>query len=394
MSNLRDAVLACDVWDTHTHLEGAQLPAEDFWKIGHYFWLLREMKAAGYPADHAEMAPDARAEAYASALDATRNTAMNRAMRAAVRDLYDIELTDAASVLEADEAVRESAARSDWAAEVFEAAGVRRAVVNIEEDADFGDLSDIAYFLPRIERQINSWTNAIVESDAPGDAGERVAGEIDGFAADTSGRGIGGLMASLGDWCERTAGDPPLLASSTRPAEARTFVMHHLADAATRHGLFLQLFLGMERGWSSQVTAHNRADRIIALHGLFERYECRFDLVLSTNLLNFDSVQTARMFPNVHLGGLWWFNFRPSTYRDIMQYRMEALPPAKSALIASDARCVEWCYAKVMLVKRLLAEFLQQQVDRGWLDEDDALWMAREWLHDSAMRLYTDREAL
>jgi len=68
MSDLRAAILACDVWDTHTHLIGAELPASDFWEIGHYFWLLRELRAAGYPAEHAQMAPELRAAAYARAV--------------------------------------------------------------------------------------------------------------------------------------------------------------------------------------------------------------------------------------------------------------------------------------------------------------------------------------
>jgi len=390
MSDLRDEILSTDVWDTHTHLDGSQLSAQDFWDIGHYFWLLRELRAAGYPGNYAEMAPDARAEAYADALGATRNTAMNRAMRAAVRDLYDVELTDKTSVLEANEAVQATAERDGWAAEVFDRAGVRRVVVNVEDDADFGPLSRISCFLPRIERRIGAWTEALVSAENAHEAADLVATQIDDFAADLAGRGIRGLMASLGDWCARTSDKPTPSATPGNADAAKTFVLHDIAAAAARHGLFVQLFLGMEPDWSGQVTAHNRADRIIALHGLFERHDCRFDLVLATNLLNFDAVQTARMFPNVHLGGLWWFNFRPSTYRDVMQYRLEALPPGKSALIASDARCVEWCYAKVMLVKRLLAEFLCGQVERGWLDADDAVWVAREWLHDAAQRLYSD----
>lgn len=390
MSDLRDAILDCDVWDTHTHLNGTQLPAQDFWEIGHYFWLLRELRAAGYPADHAEMPRPVRAEAYAQALAATRNTAMNRAMCAAVRDLYDIDLTDGQSVLEADEAVQARAGHDGWAQEVFDRAGVRGAVVNVEKDADFGDLSERSYFLPRIERGISSWTEAIESADDPATAGEQVAEEIDNFAATLAQQGIRGLMASLGAWCEPTDGGPPDLSSDLTGDRAKTFVLHAIADAASRRRLFVQLFLGMEKGWGEQITAHNRTDRILSLHGLFERYDCRFDLVLATYLLNFDAVQTARMYPNVHLGGLWWFNFRPGAYREMMQFRLEALPPRKSAIVASDARCVEWCYAKVMLVKRLLAEFLSDQVRRGWLNEEDALWVTREWLHDAACRLYTE----
>ena len=392
MSELRDAVFACDVWDTHTHLQGGQLPAQDFWEIGHYFWLLRELKAGGYPANHADLSDDERAEAYASAMQATRNTAMNCAMRDAIRDLYGIDLTDAASILEADDAIRSSSQQDGWAAEVFDRAGLRRAVVNYEADATFDQAPELSYLLPRMERQIASWTDALCTASDPGDAATGVASEIDDFAADLSGRGIRGVMASLGEWCERTLGDPPALAKPLDADRAKTVVLHQIAAAASRHDLFLQFFIGMERGWGSEVAAHNRTDRIVALHGLFESYGCAFELVLSTKLLNFDAVQSARMFPNVHLGGLWWFNFRPSTYREAMQYRLEALPPHKSAIVASDARCVEWCYAKVMLVKALLAEFLCDQVERGWLGVEDARWVAREWLHDAAVRLYTGPE--
>ncbi len=391
MTSLHADILACDVWDTHTHLQGNSLAARDFWEIGHYFWLLRELRAAGYPDDMQQAAPKDRAKAYADAFEATRNTAMNRAVRRTMRDLYGLTITDAASVLEADEAVRESAERDGWAAEVFDRCGVRRVVVNVEDDAEFGALSHISCFVPRIETRITAWTDAIVNADAPSDMAPEVAAQIDRFAADLSGQGVRGVMASLGEWCARTAGGQALQPGAG-PDAAKTFVMHQIAGAASRHGLFVQLFLGMESGWSGQVAAHNRADRILALHGLFEQYECNFDLVLATNLLNFDAVQTARMFSNVHLGGLWWFNFRPSTYTEVMQYRLEALPPRKSAIVASDARCVEWCYAKVMLVKELLAEFLGGQVERGRLDEADARWVARQWLHDAAERLYTGGE--
>jgi len=87
-------------------------------------------------------------------------------------------------------------------------------------------------------------------------------------------------------------------------------------------------------------------------------------------------------------GGLWWFNFRASTYRETMRYRLEALPASRCTLLASDARCIEWVYCKTLVVKRLLAEFLSDQLERGWLDQDTALYVAREWLHDAAARLY------
>ena len=55
---LRSHYLSLPVYDTHTHLRGAGLPAADFWDIGHYFWFIRELQAAGYPEDPMALASD------------------------------------------------------------------------------------------------------------------------------------------------------------------------------------------------------------------------------------------------------------------------------------------------------------------------------------------------
>ena len=135
----------------------------------------------------------------------------------------------------------------------------------------------------------------------------------------------------------------------------------------------------------------NNPRRLLPLYTLFRDYACAFELVLGSSIDNLAAVQAATIFPNVYAGGMWWYNFRASTYRASMQYRLEGLPPAKSVLVVSDARHVEWCYGKVLLVKRLLADFLFDQVERGWLGRDDALWVAREWLYGAAAARYDGR---
>ena len=71
-----------------------------------------------------------------------------------------------------------------------------------------------------------------------------------------------------------------------------------------------------------------------------------------------------------------------------MEKRLEGVPAEKCTLLCSDGRCIEWCYAKTLLVKNLLADFLHGQVEAGGIGEADALWVAREWLHDAAQRRY------
>ena len=81
------------------------------------------------------------------------------------------------------------------------------------------------------------------------------------------------------------------------------------------------------------------------------------------------------------------------TFWDIAPYfwyrrELEGLSALRSTLIASDARCIEWFYIKITYVKRLLAGFLHQQIERGWVDEETALYAARSWLYDTAAEIY------
>lgn len=114
----------------------------------------------------------------------------------------------------------------------------------------------------------------------------------------------------------------------------------------------------------------------------------QFELVLGDSIGNSYAMNAARCFQSIHVGGLWWYNFCTSIYRQIMQQRFETLPSIKSLIAVSDARCIEWCYGKIVLIKRLLADYLQDQVDQGWINRDGALKTGRNWLHDSAEALY------
>lgn len=389
---LRAAVSSLPVWDTHTHLIGASLPARDFWEIGHYFWFLRELQAAGYPPEAASLPEAARIDAFVRAFQATRNTAMHWAVRRIFHDLYDVAITDAGSVRRADAAVRARAAESDWPRHVIEQGGIRRIVVNQVEDAAFRDLPATSCIVPRIEAQLAAWLELLADAADLRAAGEEIAAALMAQLAGYAAAGYGGVMTSLEPF--GTLVGPLTLPSDALPAvganraSQEAFLLHALCRAAEARGLFVQLFLGIDAGWGGGRVPVNDPRRVLRLYGLFERYQCPFELVLGSDANNLDAVQAAVIFPHVHVGGMWWYNFRLNTYRASFGYRLEALPPAKSSIVVSDARCIEWCYGKVMLIKQQLAEFLTEQVARGWLGHDDAVWVAQHWLHDAAAARY------
>ncbi|NOU97225.1 glucuronate isomerase [Paenibacillus sp. LMG 31456] len=380
-------VAGLPVLDTHTHLVGDRLCAKDFWEIAHYFWFFRELQAAGYPADAMDLPEEERIIQFLAAYRATRNTLMNWVVTNLFQTLYDIELSDEAAVRRADAAVRESSQRDGWAQQVADKLQIRGFVVNIPEHAEFQGMNRNALLIPRIDGRLGEWVKSIHQAEDPSAVFEEMCAVISKLLDDYQQLGCTGIMTTLPAYEARANESYPLTRGITKD-QIMMRLLHKICEELESKGMFLQLFLGVERSWCGTAVPVNDPARILKLTGLFERYSCKFELVVASEINNLDVVQAAWNFPNVHLGGLWWFNFRASTYRDCMQYRSEALPGIKCSLIASDARCIEWSYGKILLVKRLMGEYLYEQVEAGWLDRDTALQLAEAWLYKSAAQRY------
>ncbi|MBD2871959.1 glucuronate isomerase [Paenibacillus arenilitoris] len=380
-------VMAMPVFDTHTHLVGDRLAASDFWEIAHYFWLFRELQAAGYPADADKLPEEERISAFLDAYRATRSTLMNIGFTAILRELYGIEIRDAASVREAVAAVKRSGADEDWAQRTADRLQIRRFAVNHPAHAAFRGMRDDAVLIPRIDGKLGPWIDRVAQSADPARELSQTLDEIEAMLRGFADAGLPGIMTTLPRY-ESLAGIRSEIGQNSSRDDIMKELLHGICSAAERHGLLVQLFLGVERSWCGTALPANDTARLLKLSALFETYRCRFELVLASELNNLDAVQAAWNFPNVHVGGMWWFNFRASTYRDSMQYRLEALPAGSSSIVVSDARCMEWSFGKIWLVKKLLAEFLWERLESGWIDLETAMHTAEEWLYESAARRY------
>ena len=389
-SDLQDAILALPVFDTHTHLgeRGVPVPAQTVWDILHYFWFFRELVAAGYPADARDLPEAQRVSRFLDAFAATRHTTMNWVVRRIFADLYGMELADEGSIRQADAAVRESARAEGWSARVCDRLAIRRLATNFGDQAELPTLPGRGCLLPvrfgldwtAIRRQLRHSVDRL-------DAG-RVAEQIRQAVARLAGQGIRGVRADARAFL--ACAEPVDVLSPAEPSdnEIDRFLAGRLFAALAEEGMFAQLFLGV--GADASGTAAPLPDHrtVTCLHGAFARYGCVFELVIGTAANNLDAVQAARIFPNVRVGGMWWYNFRHSTYLESMAQRIEALPAGSSTLVVSDARCIEWAYGKILFIKTLLAQFLEQRCQQGWLESAEALRVAREWLHDAAARRY------
>jgi hypothetical protein len=113
----------------------------------------------------------------------------------------------------------------------------------------------------------------------------------------------------------------------------------------------------------------------------------RFQCFLSSRHANQALCTLARELPNFSLAGYWWHNFFPDTIRQVMAERLEMLPVNQQVGFFSDAYCVEWTYAKAVLVRKQLARVLAEKIEQGQYSRDDALAIARAILYESPQSL-------
>jgi len=113
----------------------------------------------------------------------------------------------------------------------------------------------------------------------------------------------------------------------------------------------------------------------------------RFQCFLASRHGNQSLCTLARELPNLSLAGYWWHNFFPDTIRQVMNERFDMVPSNKQIGFFSDAYCVEWTYAKLVLVRKIMAQVLAQKIEQGQFTVDEALNFSRAILFDSPQTL-------
>ena len=397
--SFEDQIMATPVFDSHTHMNrpGVPIAAQSVWDIVEYFWFQQELMSVGYPKNAKTLGDSERIDRFVEAFALVRNTTWARIVRETFRNLWGIELSDAHSVRQAEEAVRSTGNDPAWPRTVIEKLNIKRIVTNIESEAEYPDLPGVGSAVPLWDGY-ETWVERLKKARDPKEAGQEAIEAVERDVAGIASRGYRGMRVHVqafeGGTQEQSLaavlhGDrlPPY---GVGEAEAHAFLAHAILRALSNQtGMFAQLFLGIHPvPGNGERMGVGTPYSVPGLYPLFRTYSCDFELVAGAPRLNMDVAQVARIYPNVHAGGLWWYNFRVSTYKEALEARLEAVPASKGVILASDGRCIEWCYAKTLLVKQVLADFLYEQIQRGAINTNDALWVAQEWLHDAAARRY------
>jgi hypothetical protein len=429
---LEEGLRAMPLLDAHTHLDAGHLAARGLHDILLYHMVISDLVSAGCPsrARLSDDPDDAEAEArITEALPYLRyiqNTSIYWCVRIILCDLYSwTEPITAGNWRQLDARIRERAADPAWPRGVMSRAGIRRTCTELSRRRD-GSADDVMHYalewafftrsqwgeydtpLYELER---AWNQAGPGAPLPVTLGagrpevprpilllDDVHAAIDHYVARIPyGQVLSTAQHISTDISLRPVSDAEMAAAlacraQATPAERDVYagyILEAFLGALEQHGeeIVYQFSLGAEP-LPYETGSKLRQETIFELAAVIARHpKLRFQAFLASAHTNQSLCTLARELPNLSLAGYWWHTFFPGVMRQIMSERLDMVAANKQIGFFSDAYCMDWSYAKSVLVRRQLAEVLAQKVDQGQYTIDEALAIAQQILFETPQTL-------
>ena len=432
ISDLEEALEEVPLFDVHTHLVDGHLAAKGLHDVMLYHMLITELYSAGcptgarlaqYPGWPTDEEAYRRIQEAIPYLPRIQNTALSWLLRRMLADLYDWR---APVTLEnwqrLDGMIRERSGDRAYAYSILDRANIRQsctefarrgAAVNRDRlfyslewgfftRCQWGEFDTALYELERCWGRNPESPTAIGGGKRPptertirtvDDVREAVQYYVDHIPYD---KVISMATHISTDIDFQPVSEDEMAAALRRRANAGTaerdiyasFVNEAFLTALDAHAreIIFQFSFGAEplpfetSSRLSQSTIKQVAEMIARHPGL------RFQCFLSNLAANQSMCTLARELPNLTLVGYWWHNFFPFAIRQVIEERLDMLPLNRQVGFFSDAYCVEWSYAKAIIVRKMLAQALMVRIERGQYSFEDALSVARAILFDTPIK--------
>lgn len=429
---LAEGLAEIPMLDVHTHLDAGHLSARGLDDVLLYHMLVSELGSAGCPTrarvseDRSPVEARARLAEAIPYLPSIRNTSGAWGARIILRDLYGLEgLPDEATWPHVDRVIQERAADPTWARDILRRAGVQRASTEWWRQRD-GSADDVlqyaleSAFFARAQPGINDIAVYELErawnQDRPGPPlpvnmrgdrpqADRTIASVDDVHAAVEhyvARIPYGAVLSTAqhistdlNLCAVTESE--MAAALAHRQDATTtdrdvydsYILESFLEVLERHGseIIFQFSIGAEP-LPYETGSKLRQETIFGVAELAARHPAlRFQIFLASEHSNQAVCTLARELPNISVAGFWWHNLFPGIIRKVMFDRLDMVPLNKQIGFFSDAYCVDWTYAKAIIIRRQLAAALADKVAQGQYTVDDALGIARQILFETPQEL-------
>jgi glucuronate isomerase len=426
---LEQDLAAVPVLDVHTHLVGGRLGARGLHDVLLYHMVISDLYAAGcpsgarlteYPGWPSEREAHARIREALPFLGHVRNTSSFWGVRLILADLYGWrEPVTADNWQRLDGLIRERADDRAWHHGILDRLNIRRTGTEIARRGSGADDDRLQYalewgFFTRCQwgefdtalYELERCWGRPPESPSPIGSGgrpptERTIRTLDdvhaALAHYVNSIPYGQVLATAThlstDIDYRLVSDAEMEAALARrpqagPAERdlyASYIHEAFLTALEEHGREIVFQFSLAAEPLPHETGSRLSQRTIAqLADMIGRHpRLRFQCFLASRHANQALCTLARELPNLSLAGYWWHNFFPDVIRQVLAERLDMLPANKQVGFFSDAYCVEWTYAKAVLVRKQLADVLAHKVEQGQYTRTDAVAVARAILFES-----------
>lgn len=434
VEDIYSALTEIPLIDAHTHLSDGKLGARGLHDIILYHMSISDLYAAGcpsgsrltqYPGWPSQAEAHSRIEEALPYLLNTRNTSIAWGIRTILKDLYGIDSTvDADNWKAIDAMIRERADDSAWQREIADRAGIKRFSTEIARRESGTDDDMLSYslewaFFTRC--QWGEYDTALYELERcwgllpgpPAQIGtgprpvtpkvikslDDVNAAINWYVQNIPADKVTSMATHIStdiDLTQVSASDmESALARRSSAGSAErdiyaSYINEQYLTALEQQGrehLVFQFSFGAEP--LPYETGSRLSQRTISqVAEMISRHpKLQFQCFLSSLHANQSLCTLCRELPNLSLAGYWWHNFFPSSIRQMMEERLDMLPTNKQIGFFSDAYCVEWAYAKAVIVRKQLAVVLAQKIKMGQYDRELALDTAQEILFETPQKL-------
>ena len=415
---LESALSELPVFDIHTHLIGGKLGARGLHDILLYHMGVTDLHGAGCPSgsrltefpgwpDEAEAAH--RIEEALPFLPMVQNTSTSWGTRMILRDLYQWdEPVTVENWRRIDDQVRERSNDRAWQRSILDNLNIRRTGTEIMRRGEGEDDDRLQYslewgFFTRCQwgeydtalYELERCWGRLPESPMPIGAGKRPV-------PDRTIESLEDVHAALEHYLEHIPYSD-ILATATHFSTDIDYLdvtENEMSDALRRRNVaglaernmyssyINEIFLsGLERRADDIVfqfslgaeplphetgsrVSQNTIRQVAEMIGRHPRL--RFQCFLASRHANQSLCTMCRELPNLSVIGYWWHNFFPSIIEPVMSERLDMLPVNKQIGFFSDAYCLEWVYAKMIIVRKCMANVLAGKIDAGQYTKHDA----------------------
>lgn len=170
--------------------------------------------------------------------------------------------------------------------------------------------------------------------------------------------------------------------------QLQDYMMHRLLDLAQLNKLPVAIHTGFLSGISGLRITIDKTNAIF-LANLFSEYPyVNFVLYHGSFPYSGELTTLAKNYKNVYIDMCWLYTISPSYSERYLHEWIETVPISKLMAFGGDYNNIENVYAHLLFAKEIIARVLITKVRDCYISESEAIYIARQILHDNAMKLY------